>query len=279
MKTSKPILVAVVLAASALQCTLAADLQRGTLKAWKAYLKGVNFGMRERAASERPFLWIDESPNRAAQVRRGEVVVAPVVGHGTESVPHGLIHDWIGAIFIPGATINDLWSVLHNYDQYRNIYGPAVTSSKALACTDNRQEFQMIWQRKVLLVNAAIQSRCDAHDVVLDAHRGYSLAEAVEVREIEGYGHKKEYLLPPDTGNGFIWRIRSLSRYEERDGGLYLEVNVTALTRDIPETIAWMVYPVVNHVSVNSLRAVLRQTRDAVVRVRLEAGAPGSQVK
>jgi hypothetical protein len=100
---------------------------------------------------------------------------------------------------------------------------------------------------------------------MLDANRGYSVAEAVEIREIEGYGHADERLLPPNTGNGFIWRIRSVTRYEERDGGVYLELEAMALTRDIPGSLAWMVKPVVNHLSIDSLVTTLRQTRDAVV--------------
>ncbi len=110
-----------------------------------------------------------------------------------------------------------------------------------------------------------MQGDYQAHDVVLDEHREYNLAEAVEIREIEGYGHPGERLLPPDTGNGFIWRIRSVARYEERDGGVYLELQATALTRDIPASLAWLVTPVINHLSINSLTTTLRQTRDAVV--------------
>ncbi|MBV9504171.1 MAG: hypothetical protein JO323_04110, partial [Acidobacteriia bacterium] len=86
-----------------------------------------------------------------------------------------------------------------------------------------------------------------------------------EIREIQGYGHPDERLLPPNTGSGFIWRIRSITRYEERDGGVYLELEAMALTRDIPASVAWMVKPVVNHLSTNSLMATLRQTHDAVV--------------
>jgi hypothetical protein len=98
----------------------------------------------------------------------------------------------------------------------------------------------------------------------------------VEVREIEGFGHSGERLLPPDTGNGFIWRIRSIARFEERDGGVYLEMEAIALTRDIPAGLAWMVSPVVNHLSVNSLTATLRQTRDAVVSGQANALAKAS---
>ena len=99
---------------------------------------------------------------------------------------------------------------------------------------------------------------------MLDPNRGYSVADAVEIREIEGYGHRDERLLPPNIGSGFIWRIRSITRYEERDGGVYLELEAMALTRDIPASLAWMVKPVVNHLSINSLVATLRQTSDAV---------------
>jgi len=249
-----------------------AELQPATLNAWNAYVSDTGSHIQQRAARGLPFLWVDESPDRAARVRRGDVVVAPVVGHGTEGVPHGLIHDWIGAIFIPGGTVESLWAVVHDYDDYRQMYQPVVTSSRTLACADNSQEFQMIWQRKVLFVSAAMQGHYQAHDVMLDAHRGYSIAEAVEVREIEAYRQPGERLLPPDAGNGFIWRIRSVARYEERDGGVYLEVEAFALTRDIPASLAWMVKPVVNHLSVNSLTTTLRQTRDAVI-----ASPSGSQ--
>jgi hypothetical protein len=88
------------------------------------------------------------------------------------------------------------------------------------------------------------------------------------VREIQRYGRTGERLLPPGAGNGFIWRIRGVARYEERDGGAYLELEATALTRDIPASLAWMVNPVVSHLSIYSLTTTLLQTRDAVISSR-----------
>jgi hypothetical protein len=265
MKLSLQGFAAFVLAACIAPVSRAADLQPGTLMAWDAYLKEADFHMKERAAGRRSFLWMDESPERAALVRRGEVVIAPAVGHGTEGAPHGLIHDWIGVVFIPGATADELLAVVHDYDHYQRMYQPAVRSSRTLACTDSSQEFQMVWQSKVLLISAAMQGRYRAHDVMLDAHRGYSIADAVEVREIEAYRRTGERLLPPDTGNGFLWRIRSMARFEERDGGLYLELEAIALTRDVPASLAWMVNPAVNHLSIRSLSTTLLQTRAAVM--------------
>ena len=253
----------------------AGELQPQTVEAWNAYLKNADLQMQNRLAGGRPFLWMDESVERATRVRRGEVLIAPVIGSGTESVPHGLIHDWIGAIFIPGARVDDLWAVVHDYDNYQRMYRPVVTSAKTLACSDTGQEFEMVWQRKVLFVSAAMHGHYRAHDVMLDSHRGYSTAESVEIREIEKYGHPDEHLLPAGMGNGFIWRLRSMARYEERDGGVYLELEAAALTRDIPASLAWMVKPVVNHLSVNSLTTTLHQTRDAVTvsQQSLEASA------
>jgi hypothetical protein len=273
MKMSRLALIAIVLTPWCAGIATAAELQPDTLMAWKAYLKAADVHMQERATSPH-FLWMDESPDREARVRSGEVIVAPLLVHGAESVPHGLVHDWIGAIFIPGATAESLLAVVDDYDGYQRTYHPVVTSSRSLGCTDSSQEFQMVWQRKILFVSAAMQGRYHAHDVMLDAHRGYSVAEAVEVREIVRYRHADERLLPPDTGNGFIWRIRSTARFEERDGGVYLELEAMALTRDIPASLAWMVNPVVNRLSVNSLTTTLRQTRDAVAAPRnLETAA------
>jgi len=242
----------------------AAELQPGTVRAWEEYVRSAENRIQTRGDSGRPFLWIDESPERRAQVQRGEVVVAPVIGHGTKSVQDGLIHDWIGAVFIPNATAESLSRVLHDYEKYKDIYKPVVTDSRTLGCRNENEEFAMVWQRKVLFVNAAMEGHYLARDIVLDARHGYNVADMTSAREIEDYGHANQRLLPPDQGKGFLWRLHSIARYEETDGGVYLELEAIALSRDIPASVAWLVNPVVNHLSMNSLTTTLRQTREAV---------------
>jgi hypothetical protein len=245
----------------------AIELQRDTLTAWNDYVWKADSTMQARLDGRRPFLWIDEASGRRgalrARLRRGEVVVAPVVGHGTQTVPNGLIHDWIGAAFIPNATLDGLFAVVHDYGRYKEIYKPVVADSKMLACTEVDQRFSMIWQHKILFVNAAMDAQYQAHDLV-DGRRDYNVASTTRVQEIQSYGRSGERLLPPDEGNGFMWRVHSIARYEEQDGGVYLELEAIALTRDIPASIKWLVNPVVNHLSIDSLTTTLRQTRDAV---------------
>jgi hypothetical protein len=122
----------------------------------------------------------------------------------------------------------------------------------------------MVWRHKVLFVTAAIQTQYQGHDVIVDGRLGYNVADTTRVQEIEDYGHPEAHLLAPDTGNGFIWRLHSIARFEERDRGVYLELEAIALTRDIPSSLRWLVKPVVNHLSMSSLATTLRQTREAV---------------
>lgn len=258
------LLLGTALAGVSLSLAAGAELQPATLKAWEEYIRGADARMQSRLEAGQPFLWMDESADRGASVRKGEIVVAPVVGKGSQEVPNGLIHDWIGAAFIPHATIESLLAVVHDYDRYQDLYKPVVIQSKALAASDTEQEFSMTWERHVLFVDAAIKGRYHAHDFVVDAHRGYNITNSTRVQEIEDYGRAAAHLLPPDHGNGFIWRMHSIARYEERDGGVYLELEAIALTRDIPGSLRWLVNPVVNKLSVRSLTTTLHQTRVAV---------------
>src|SRR5579862_2395356 len=101
----------------------AAELKQDSLQAWDDYVRGVDLVSIERAAGNRPFLWVDESPDLGRSVRAGDVLVA---GYDLLKVPHGLIHHWIGAMFIPNATLDTVTRVLSDYDRYCDFYRPIV---------------------------------------------------------------------------------------------------------------------------------------------------------
>jgi hypothetical protein len=263
MISTKSFLVFALLVGDVAKPAHSTELQPATIAAWQEYVRSGDARMQARLDTDKPFLWIDETTDRALRVRRGEIVVMPMVGQGTRDVPDGLIHDWIGGVFIPNASIDKLLAIVHDYDRYKEIYRPVVTDSHSEPCAADR-EFSMTWKRHVLFVNAAIQGRYQAHEFAFGPHRRYSVIDATSIQEIEDYGHSGQRLLPPDNGSGFMWRMHSISRYEQRDGGVYLEVEAIALTRDVPPSLRWMVNPVVHRLSINSLTTTLRQTRQAV---------------
>jgi hypothetical protein len=70
--------------------------------------------------------------------------------------------------------------------------------------------------------------------------------------------------LPEGEGNGIIWRLLAITRFLERDGGVYVELEAMGLTRCIPPSFRWFVEPIVRRVSRDSLLTSLEQTGKAV---------------
>ena len=242
----------------------AAELKSSTLDAWHRFVDSAQQRMQARLQEGAHFLWSDDDPDRADRLRQGEIEVSPLVHHGWQNASGGLIHDWIGAAFIPDANIEDLLSVIENYDRYKDIFKPVVIDSKLQRQTDGSDLFSMRWLHRALFVTAAMDTQNESRTYRVDPCRAYTISRTTNVREIENFGQSDQRELPPDTGNGFIWRLSSISRYEQRDGGLYVEVEAMALTRDIPLSLRFMIKPVVMELSRNSLKTTLDQTRSAV---------------
>ena len=253
------------LAAATPSLATAAELTPRALEAWDRYTRDADGHMQARLETSQPFLSSDESATQRARLRAGEILALPGDGAGAHTIPDGLIHDWFGAIFIPNAKLEDVLAVVHDYDHYKEYYRPTVTDSKTLVRTQTAQKFSMLWRRKVLFVDAALQSQYESRDFVVDQRRWYSIAASTRVQEIEHYGEQAEHLLPPDQGNGFLWRVHSIARYQERDGGVYVELEAIGLTRNIPVSLRWLVKPLVARLARDSVTTSLEQTREAVM--------------
>jgi hypothetical protein len=99
--------------------------------------------------------------------------------------------------------------------------------------------------------------------VRVDGRRMYSITQAKRIQEIADYGTAKQHTLPEGEGTGLIWRLFSVSRFEEREDGLYIETEAMALSRDIPSALRLVVEPIVRRVSREALETALRQTANA----------------
>jgi hypothetical protein len=117
---------------------------------------------------------------------------------------------------------------------------------------------------KSLLSKTAIDTTYTSSTFRLTATRAYSITRSTQIEEIENFGSPSQQKLPVDQGSGMLWRLYSVARYEERDGGVYVEIEALALSRGIPFSLRWMVEPIVRRVSRSSLTTSLEQTKDAV---------------
>lgn len=238
----------------------AAEPERETLDAWDQYLRAANANMADRAKG--CFLWVAESAERLRRVRTGEIVVSPL-GHTPRKVPGGLIHHWIGAAFIPAARIDDVIAVVRDYDRYTEFYKPSVIDARTLSRNAAGDTFSVVMFDKTLFMKRALESEYESRFVQLDDARWYSVSATTRIRELSN-----DRRTPDGEGSGYIWRLCTISRFEERDGGVYVETEAMALSRPIPATLHWVVDPIVRRVSRESLSTSLRQTEGAVLSSR-----------
>jgi len=243
----------------------AANLLHETTLAWDDYIDGVNIRMKERASSSNSFLWLDETRERAAIVRTKRILVFPAAPHMPMKVPHGLIHHWIGAAFMPNLAIADALPVVRDYNRYKDFYRPGVIDSKSIDSNADTDRFSMVLVNHAFFKKTALDSDYEASYVHLDEHRLFAVSRTTRIREVSEFGTKGEHILPEDEGTGIIWRLFSVVRFAERDGGLYIEVEAVALSRDIPGALRAMAEPIVRRVSRESLVTALKQTEVAIL--------------
>ncbi len=238
------------------------QLKPETLQAFGAYIKQAEAGM-EQTRESAAFLWSDGEPKRLKQVRQGKIAAELWQGKGPIKVTAGLIHDWIGAVFIPGATVGATLTRVQDYDNHKIMYRPQVIDSRLIARHGN--DFQIYLRvLKKRIITVVLDTDHDVHYFRVDAARWGCRSYTTRTAEVDDAGKPNEKVQPPDTGYGFLWRLNSYWRFQERDGGVYTECRAISLTRDIPAGLGWVIDPIVRSLPKEALVHTLKATRDAV---------------
>ena len=258
-----PIILALTILLSSPVPSGATELDKKTLAAWDGYVRSARLRVEGRAKSS-SFLRLDELPDNRFRVRAGGIPVWPEAGTPMP-VPRGLIHDWIGAVFIPKATIPDVFAITRDYGRYAEIYKPAVLGAEGLGSTGNDYTFSMTLSHRVFFVTAVLKGDYETQYIPVDARRWYSISRSTRLQAVDNFGQPDMRVLPPDHGPGYIWRLYSFASLEERDGGVYIEMEALGLSRDVPVVFRWLLRPLIERLPRNSIRATLEETRDAVL--------------
>ncbi len=150
-KMSRRFIAALLLATGAVTSASANQLRTETLQAWNSYIDKTNSELSQRFNGQRSFLAMDERPDIARLVRQGQAVAFPVDG-SPQKVPHGLIHDWIGDVFVRDAKLDDVMAVLADYGRYKEFYKPMIGDSKVLARDGDHEKVNLVMADKVFTV-------------------------------------------------------------------------------------------------------------------------------
>ena len=254
----------------------AANLKAQTVAAWDDYVQSVSATLKDRGRPGGTFLWTDENADRTAKVHNGEILVAPAPGPNPRKVPGGLIHHWVAAAFLPNVKLNDVLDVTQDYDRYKEFYQPSVIASKALARRGSDDYVSMLLENKAFVLKTTLDADYQTTNVRLDDRRFYSISRTTRVQEIEEYSTSGEHRLPEGEGGGYVWRIFGIGRLEQRDGGVYIEMEAVVLSREIPNVVRLVVDPIVRRVSRNAMFTSIKQTQEAV-RCNSSAGTKAAR--
>jgi len=215
-----------------------------------------------------------------AQLRQGQTYIQQLhthAGGNPVQVPGGLIHHWVGVAFIPGASIPQVLSVLQDYDNHKNIYKPDVRQSKLLERNGNQFKVYLQLYRQSV-VTAVVNANFDIQYTPLGSTRAMSKSYSTRIAEVANSGKPDEQELPVGNDHGYLWRLYSYWRVEEKDGGAYIQVESVGLSRSVPWAVAWLVNPLLQSIPRGVLSNLLIATRKAVkVSVtsnRLRRGEP-----
>ena len=248
-----------------------AKLRANTLEAFDRYVKLTKARNEEELKRGTSLLWIDQlpAPERAeayAALKRGEVKMKKLemLDSGKPiACPGGIIHHWTGVMFIAKAKLDEVLRMLEDYNKHSVYYGPDVERSKIESRSgDHFRVFLRFRRHKVITVVLNTEHEIDYfHD---GPERAHSRSSAVRIAEVENPGKSDEREKPPGDDGGFLWRMETLWRMEERDGGVYVQSEVVSLTRDIPVVLSWVIKPFVTSIPKETLTATLVATRKAV---------------
>jgi hypothetical protein len=249
----------------------AAELKANTAATFDHYIRATELHHAEDLSGGY-FLVVDRLPDALRQetyvkLRQGQVYIQPLESRedgNSIRVPDGLIHHWVGVIFVSGATVSQVLAVLQDYDDYKNVYKPYVRDSKLLEQSKNDFKIYLQFYQKSI-ATVAINANFDVRYTMSGPTRALSQSHSTRIAEVANPDEQNERELPVGKDHGYLWRLNDYWRMEEKDGGTYIQLESVGLSRSIPAIFAWFINPLVRSLPRTALSKFLNATRRAVV--------------
>lgn len=224
----------------------AAEMEPRTSKAYDEYLERARRAFLARVTTEGP------SPlSRTVTGRPGRE-------DGIIGVPGGLVHHWVGAAFVSGASLPDALDVSQDYPDYSSIH-ESVIRSRLLSRQGDTFHTLMRLTEGGAGITAVLDVRSTVRYVRTSARSVYAISSSDEVREVENAGKDDERLKPAGRDSGYLWRADTFSRFVQRDGGVYVEMETLGLSRRFPPFLGWIIEPIARRIGRKSVEGSLHE--------------------
>jgi hypothetical protein len=249
-----------------------AELKQRTISAFDRYVQLTEQRFDADLRPGTPFLWINRQPESQREhdcekLRNGEVVISHMetLDHGKQiTVPDAIVHHWMGTVFIPGATLQQTLALMQDYNKHDVYYSPDVARSKLISHSGD--DFHVYYRfKRHKVVTVVLDTEYEVHYTRISATTEVSRSLSTRVQEVENAGKTDERDKPVGDDTGFLWRLDTFWRFEQKDGGTYVQCEAVSLTRDIPMGLGWLIRPFIESVPRESLEFTLASTRKALV--------------
>ena len=231
-----------------------------------SYIDAVEVRLAQQHRSRVGFLApMTPAADGGLRLERGELIVERLTPSEGEEFPGAMLHHWRGTAFVPGAKAADFERLMRDFNSYPQHFSPQVQRARVVTQQGDHLQAEMrVRQRHVITVVMDI-----SYDIAFarfDAQHGSSISRSTRISEIDAAGSSAERALEPSQQHGFLWRLNTYWSYEERDGGLAMQIESVSLTRSIPTGLGWAVGPFVESIPRESLEFTLRSVCSALRR-------------
>ncbi len=244
----------------------AVELKPATAQAFDHYVQLTEAELNQRM---RPgnFLYIDKHPRDKSALWLGQPHVIPhhTLDNGQEiPIPGGLVQDWIGAMFLPGVTLEKVRTVLQDYPNYKNYFRPDVIESRLDKKEGERFDI-FLRLSKTQLLTVVLNTNYTVQYGKIDPTHLYINSHSTRIAEVK-HPKKKKYdqEQTPGDDDGLLWRINSYWRLQEADDGVYAELEAVSLSRDIPLGLGFLLKGFLEQFPKESMENTLNGLKQAV---------------
>jgi hypothetical protein len=249
----------------------ATELKHETAQAFQHYVELTEARIQAECGDAEHFMYFDSLPDsqKEAMLQRlhdGQVVVQPMrtTDHGKAiEIPGGLVHHWLSIGFMPGATLEQALALARDYPRQEKIYGPDVQKARLISHEgqDDTVYFRF-YRQTIVTVTYNTEFRVDYFEP--GNARACTTADATRIAEVQNAGKPDEKEYPVGNDHGYMWRLNLYTRYEQKDGGVYMQEEFLALSRRVPVIFAWLVNPYVRSIPREYLTQFFLATRKAL---------------
>jgi len=211
-----------------------------------------------------PNTFVILSAAQSAKSKDGQLLIEDLTPVSQPS--DALLHHWRATAFVPNVTSAAFEHLLRDFTAYPRIFAPDILSSTVLTQTAAPSERSVsagvetpthtllrLRTRQHHIITVVLDTTCDVTFASLDSAHGYSLSRSTRIDEIT-----------PAGDDGFLYRLNTYWSWEQRDHGLYLQLESLSLTRAIPRGLAWAVRPYLESIPRDSLIFTLTAARNTL---------------